>query len=371
MNENNKNNVIQNLSKLNLPIKALALLKKSVQNAVKNQGNKKKVNVVKKSQPMKPSLDYGHQLGSILNEGYGKTLSMYPGTLSYAKVYSDPFVIDSARIPVFPIVSSSLERYYASGKGQTNANGNGWISVYPPNLATNDLQAVYYSDSASGDPMNNTFQFAMGSSPHTSASFTEVTGTYAVRVVALGIRVRYTGTTLNAAGTMVTAQASPLGDSLSGQTYTTMKQIPGFKEYTFKDTAWHSITRHVETTDDTAFIEFDGTRWVFPDSTAHPNDDNFRIGIYISGANGVQPFEWEVVGHYELLGTNLVRRGVTTPDTPGFEHVVGTFAERRQRDSTTRDHNVGGTWNTLVGFLKESAKSVIPLIPSVLSKLLL
>lgn len=316
--------------------------------------------------------NYGQQLASTMTKGYGATLRMYPSTLAFAKVYTDPFVMDSARIPVFPIVSSSLERYYATGKGSTNASGFGWVTVSPLYFSAKDGNAVRYSDASSGDNIGDTPQVAESSSPHSLSDYWDTTGTYSVRIVSIGIRVRYIGTNLNAAGTNVRAQMSPLGDSISGQNYASLKQLPGYKESDFRTGAWHATTRHVEGQQDTFFAEYskDESRWIFPDSTAHPWDENFRNAIYIA-AEPNQKFEWEVAAHYELLGTNLVRRGVTTPDTTGFEHVTGTMAERRQRDSTTKDHNVGGSWSTLTGFLKESAKTLVPMIPGLITKLLL
>jgi len=344
----------------------------------KNQPPKKKeVTVKRRNQTvMQPNIDkmdnYGNQLSNIMSKGYGNTLAMYPGTLNFAKVYTDPFLTETARVPVFPIVSSSLEKYYATGKGHCNASGNGWIAVIPLMFASN-ATSYNVSTTLTGDPINSPgFAFGSSSSPHALSAYYTDDGTYAVRVVSIGIRVRYIGSTLNAAGTCLTCQASPLGDGVSGLNYTTIKQLPGFKEYTFRDTSWHSVTRHIEAQQDTFFAEYDlaTSRWVFPNSTAHPYDENLRIGVYMA-CEPNQAFEYEISAHYELTGTNLVRRGVTTPDTAGFEHVVGTMSERRQRDNTTKDHNVGGTWSTLTGFLKNAAKSVIPLVPSLLSKLLI
>lgn len=340
-------------------------------NKSKQNNNKpKKVNRMR-ARPMDVPVD--KQFSSIMDKGYGKTLSMFPGTAAFAKVYTDPFSTDSARIPVFPIVSSSLERYYATGKGSTNANGNGWITCAPLYCATQDAGGIEYSNAGSGDGVSSGFVGSATNSPHPISSFYTITGNYSVRVVAFGIRVRYLGSTLNAAGSVLAAQMSPLGDSAGGETYDTTKQLPGFKEYTFRDQKWHSTTRHIEATQDTFFCEYDkdSSRWIFPDSNgAHPWDENYRMFMYIA-AGPNQPFEWEVVGHYELVGINLPRRGVTQPDSTGMEQVVGTMTERRHRDSTTPDHNGGGTWSTLVNILKEGAKTVIPMIPSILSKILL
>lgn len=313
----------------------------------------------------------GKQYNKIMEMGYGKALSMYPGTLLYARVLADPFLIDSARIPVFPILSTSLENYYATGKGSTNSDGNGWIMVHTADFLTSDIAGVYYSNSTSGTGMGVSPSTAPSNSPHPVSQFTTGTGTYSARIVALGIRVRYTGTNLNAAGTLVTGQMSPLGDSMSGLSYSQVKQLPGFKEYEFNKNVWHSVIRLPEDQKDNALFEWDGaTRWVFPDSNAHPFDDNFRIGIYIAGATGQQPYEWEVRGHYELYGTNLPRRGIVKSDQTGVEHVVGTLQTRRHKDSVTPEHNVGKSDGSLLNILKEGAKQAIPLIPSVVSKLL-
>jgi hypothetical protein len=40
--------------------------------------------------------NYGKQLGSIVQKGYGGTLRMYPSTLHFAQVYANPFLLFGA-----------------------------------------------------------------------------------------------------------------------------------------------------------------------------------------------------------------------------------------------------------------------------------
>jgi len=354
MNNSTKNNKTRKNALLNVPGKK----------------TKKSKNRVRK--PFRPNEvpTYGDQIISQMQHGYGKTLQMVPTTANFAKVYSDPFTKESARIPVFPIVSSQLERFFCSGSSVANAQGYGWITVTPSFTMTN-VGGVAVSTAASGNSILSSNWDTIGtSSPYKAGDFAEGTGYFSARIVSAGIRIRYTGTTLNSSGQVYCFQMSPLGTSNASLTIPEIKQIPGYKQYAFNNSNWHTLTRHVMSTEDTWFMNYNPTldRFEYANSDNSSDDNNNRLGIIFLAYPGAS-FDWEYVVHVELIGRKLSRQGVGIPDTQGFESTVGTFAKLRHQDTTTKDHNAGGTWSTLVGLLKKGVKTLVPMIPSALEKL--
>jgi len=358
----------------------------------KNKQNQKKQPVVVK-RPVKHTTasafreevgNYGTQMQSVLEKGYGKTIAMTPSAARFAQVYADPFLTESARIPSYPLVSSELLRTYCSGKGVLNSNGNGWICIQPAALVANDAtQGVIYS---SGPAATDFFQIsgtnisnATSNSQYTQADFKiELgNGNKAFRPVAQGIRIRYLGTDLNAAGTCYMLQMSPktAKDDLFGLGITNIKTYPGFKENEFRDSSWHVLTRHIAQAEDFWYQGYSNTDNQFEylaDSGSPSYDAQWNMGIFMS-ATANQPFEFEIVSHYEIIGPNLTRRAITKADTKGTENVISAYAQLRHKDSTTPDHSVGKKPESKGGFmevLKKGGEILLPLVKQALPLLL-
>jgi hypothetical protein len=365
------------MKKLNPNAKPYVPSNQKQQRREKTQPQRKNVGLLFSSAPKTSSKvpDWGSQITNIMSQGYGKTLQMYPSTAAYARVYADPFLSEGARLPKFPLLASSLERYFATGVSQLNGAGKGWITVNGAQFIGNNSQSVSYSDAASGDPVGAGAQFANSNSPRTvqqfdtiAAPLTNVEG----RLIALGIRVRYTGATYQGQGTVLSAQVTPLAESFSGQNYTDFQKNPGVKERQFNRNNWISVTRHFECEEDALYIRYntDNSRFIYAGSQGDVSfDDTDRIALYMQGLpNG--NYEWEVVGHYEIIGQNLVRRAVTRLDTVGTEQVHSALAQHRFKDKTTPDHNVGGPWSSLVNMIKTGASHMIPMVPQLLTGML-
>jgi hypothetical protein len=92
---------------------------KNNNNKNNNQRNKNKPLPKRNAQrPMNQIVktnDIGDQLSSVVKNGYGKTLSMYPSCVDFARVYADPFSTIGARIPELPLLPSKLVRFSYSG----------------------------------------------------------------------------------------------------------------------------------------------------------------------------------------------------------------------------------------------------------------
>jgi len=314
--------------------------------------------------------NYGKQIGSIVNNGYGGTLKMYPSTQMFAKVYGDPFLKESARIPCFPIRATKMQRIYASSSGVLNGDGFGFITVIPANCVTNDLNAVFYSNGPTSPPFLSTtgsVGATSANSPYASSDYKFDVNGKAMRIVAQAIRVRYVGTTLNAAGSCYCAQLSPI-QSAQGYNIDELKRQMGWKEYVFSDRSWHTICRHITDNNDLLYQywDADGGKWAYYNGTPTSQDNFPYYGMIMTGVAG-QPFEWEVVTHIEIVAPNLDQIQVVHQDAPGVSHVVASYAKARNRDNTSIDHSSGT--NKWVKILKDGietattiGKAIIPFL---------
>jgi hypothetical protein len=305
----------------------------------------------------------------------------------FAEVYGNPFSEHSARLPYYPSISSQLTRPFASGTGVCNGIGNGWIIASPAQFLVSDQQSVAYT---SGPTAPNTMSIVGGGGISSSASNSEfistsfltgaTSGDKAMRCVAFAIRIRYIGTTLNAAGTCYTLQLNPRSPSNTPQGYGVpqIKACPGFKEYTFRDSRWHTITRHIQMTEDMQYQQFStpNSYWQYmmlgSSATAPASGDhNAVMTAFIATGQPGAPFEWEVVGHYEIIGSNLNRKAISNSQVHHVEKVTNAFGELRHRNSTVKDHTVDSNSRTSwINILKTGAEALLPLVPSVIEMLL-
>lgn len=310
-----------------------------------------------------------------------KELFMQPDTAKFDMVYLDPFLQGPASLPVPPLLSHQNVRCTSSGRGQTNANGNGWVVVRPAELPASDGVPISFSTGLNSDSIS---PLAVGSasaatnSPYTYADFKygeDPTKVY--RLVAVGLRARFLGSTFNAAGVCYTCEVESKTNetSLTGFDVTDIKNQPSWKEYTFRDRSWHSITRHIQSQADFRYVtNVDGTGWEYADTVGAgvlTQDTQFNMGMYFSMGPS-QAFEWEVSCHFEAVGPNLPTRRVVKYDEPKVQTMVSEAKRRRFKDSTTKDHAVGiqpEQSGGFLDFLKSAADVVVPLIPSLLSLL--
>lgn len=326
--------------------------KEQQQQAQQNQGNNNN-RKPKKKQGNKQRIEggtsnYGKQLGMVVDKGYGATLKMYPSTQMFARVYGDPFLKDSARLPVFPIRATKMLRVMTSASGVLNNTGIGFVTVQPMNSIISDVPSLFYSNNPASPPFftTDTGAYLIGASfaasQYTSPDFWYGINGKTVRIVAQAIRVRYVGTTLNAAGSCYCAQASP-EQSISTFGIDDVKKQLGWKEYVFSDRAWHSICRHMTTLDDQdyQYLNKPDGKWYYYNGGSNSTKDNVDYyGMLMTGVPG-QPFEIEVCTHVELVAPSLDQTRVSMQDAQGVSHVVSSYAKSRNKDNTSVDHSVG------------------------------
>lgn len=318
---------------------------------VPNQRPKNKNQVAKRGNKQRiegGTSNYGKQLGMITDRGYGATLKMYPSTQLFARVYGDPFLKDSARLPVFPIRATKMVRVMTSASGVLNDTGVGFVTVIPASCIINNAVSVYYSNQGSSPPFfttdsgTYTIGSAYAASPYAANDFWKGDQGKVQRIVAQAIRVRYVGTTLNAAGSCYCAQASP-EKSIVTYGIDDIKRQMGWKEFVFSDRGWHSICRHITTQDDLEYqyLEKESGLWKYDNGNPTYTKDNLAYyGMIMTGVPG-QPFEIEVCTHVELVAPSLDQTRVSMQDSQGVSHVVASYAKSRNKDNTSVDHSIG------------------------------
>lgn len=300
---------------------------------------------------------------------------------NFAKIYSDPFNRTLGNLPAMPAYPSQPIRVIASGFGSTNAAGNGWITITPAQMATNNIASIFYSIPTSLDPIaTGPLGTATSNSPYVSGDYT--LGTVfgkAMRIVALGLRVRYTGTMFNASGLCTCVQLAPssYANNANGKIATDLRHFPGYKEYTFADNKWHAITRHIISTDDYMYQQYDPTLGRFDylatEGTGSGTPDSYAsMAIYLSTtlSAGPQPFEWEISAHYEIIGPNLPEAELHESNHRDIERITAAYGKERNKDNTTPDHSVGKPETSWISVLKKGAETVLPLIPEIISMFL-
>lgn len=344
---------------------------------VKNKKQSKKNKAPIYAQMKLPSKlgNYGGQLKSVVKRGLGETLRMIPSTANFGRVYMNPFETYGARLPVLPIYATKMLRTTCSGSGILNQDGFGWIACSPAQGIGHDYPVVRYSNNSASPPhieYTGSIGSAAAKGPYTIPTFDANTeNSLAFRIVAAGVRVRNVGTTLNSAGTVVMGQTNPRFD-LTGYSIDDIKTIEGYKEGKFSDRSWHAVTRHVTTREDLDYQQnWNGVGGQFRTTPGGvtTNENNMYMGIMITGTP-LQPFEWEFVGHYEVMGPNLEQRSLVPSDTTGVENIVSHASFMRHRDNYTPDHlapkNGGATAPSgLTSFLKSAFQKAQPIAQAV------
>jgi hypothetical protein len=250
---------------------------------------------------------------------------------AFALAMSDPFSIKETSLPAMPLLSHQSCRNYSSGTFVCNGTGFGSVSVIPCYTVTNDLSDAVITSTA-GSP--NAFEtagagtsasFAMNG-PYNSGAY-DLGANYGLqfRFVALGIRIRFQGTAVNAAGQCYTLELEPKSatrlNQIGGYTIPEIKANPNWKEYSVMNGGWHGVVRHILSRKD---LDFQGINFtpqmppasstIFqyaelwsPISNQSSLDMTQNIGIAVQ-SSAAATFEWEVVTHYEVVGTNLPTR---------------------------------------------------------------
>lgn len=224
--------------------------------------------------------------------------SLAPCTGKYVRALTNPWA-DAAVgscIPDVPSYPSKKIRVIIRGSGATSgtiAPYTGFVWCAPELILANDAAKCWYTTSTY---VTNPGAFSSTATGVTSISATAadfasaaLTGARSYRLVACGIRVRYTGTLANAGG-MVAGLLQPVHFSLDGATWATLRSYQYVREYPFSE-RWVGLTYSPYAPDDSKYLAYANR------STAG------YMGIMIQSAAAAAGFDFEVVAHYEMFGS--------------------------------------------------------------------
>jgi hypothetical protein len=136
---------------------------------------------------------------SALFPDQNKASSMMATTAQFCSVYTDPFLQTEASLPVLPLLAHQCVISKTGGVGITNSSGVGSVIIYTINMITNDQVAAAYSTI---NTAASTFLYAgatgssysLSNSPYASSAFDlTAINLLQARLVAVGLRVKYTG----------------------------------------------------------------------------------------------------------------------------------------------------------------------------------
>lgn len=295
--------------------------------------------------------DYGSQLGSVVSKGYGATLGAYPSTRDFARVYTDPFSRQSARIPDFPVMPTTLIRLEQEFV-MTSNGAFGWALFQPLNMLCNGTTFAWRT-TGTGAPPGMTTTTGTGvtpqatSSPFTQSSFVPrpIGSGRSARCVSFGLELVNTTTNLNKAGKLYFCQLAPaLENNFSGADNSTMAQYPYYKTEpcsTDKPIYYHRV---ITERSDLRYNILTSGHWNYADSLTISTEDTQYFAVYYQGAASVnETFNIRVAGHFEIMGATINDPGldITRSDTRHLENVVTGVQREMFNNPTSRAHTSG------------------------------
>jgi len=299
--------------------------------------------------------------------------------IRWATLYADPFLDKPGSLPALPTLPHQQLVTKISAVATTNAAGYGWVMLRPACAVINDFQCIWASKAGSANyPSVLDSDFYTADSPFSKTDFTAGTGTNgkSFRIVTLGLRVRYIGTTLNAAGTAFTFQLTPgeqgpWDGGVVNFTPQIIRAYGNYKERSFRGSEWHTVTRHILRAEDFLYqnVTNDNFTYLLNTQSGQVSFDNTNTMCILIKCQPDQPFELEMKAHFEIYGPNLSYRTLIKADDEFVDNVKHAYAKKRFQDISTKDHSVGikptdagGWWPTVKTVLQEGVKLVPSLI---------
>lgn len=127
-------------------------------------------------------------------------------TKRYAMTLTNPFDVHGAGLPCTPVIPSLKQACFVKGTFSTGSNGFGFIMSQPLRAAVNDANFVWSSTASTtifqseiADPNTAAYR---SNAPYTASQLSNEEDGFTYRLVSAGLRIRYTGTTLNQGGSV-------------------------------------------------------------------------------------------------------------------------------------------------------------------------
>jgi len=244
-------------------------------------------------------------------------------TKLYGAILADPFLdaglVSPPGIPTAPAFPSRKWRTAIKGSFSTGTNGTGFVYIDPYHTVFNDVPCGSYSEAAYagsnfvGTTTTGVSSFNNIQSPYATATLAN--GILA-RLVACGIRVRYTGTALNRGGSLVGVYTRDDYSTLSNRNYSGV------------------LTNFPYVSAQSVSEEWEGATW-FPTNNAsldyyNPGEiftynwyDFASLGVMVYSPNSVTlTFDFEVVCFWEYQGPGVISLSPSSSDFLGMSNVI-------------------------------------------------
>ncbi len=235
-------------------------------------------------------------------------VTIAPCTQGYGKTLTNPFDVHGYGLPCTPTVPSLKQSVFVKGTFNTGSNGFGFIMCQPLLGCVNDLNCVWSSTAATAIT-SALIADADTQAYRTNAAFSsaQISGEedgMSYRCVSAGLRIRYTGTTLNQGGTVYGIH-HPTHANLDDSTLAEIRALNVTKNFSV-DRDWAAIL----------WCPILSADYAYRTNTAGASPNMLFI-ISVPSATSL-PFEFEMHANFEYVGAPV--RGMThsQADAVGF-----------------------------------------------------
>lgn len=228
----------------------------------------------------------------------------------YVRALLDPFEGPLACIPQPPCVESRKSRFWVKGTMTIGTSGFGFVMVAPLRMAANDSNSVYFNDGLYAGVNTSTagvgVSLANSNSSYNVLNFGDPVanpGLNQTRVVAAGVRLRYTGSELTKSG-LTYPYFHRTNGSVVNQNVVNFYGNQGY-EARAVTRAWTSVEyRPVNDSD-----------YIYSGAVSSAN---FNICILVTGTPG-NTYEFDCCSVLEISGRNVTAMTPTHADPIGMQ----------------------------------------------------
>jgi hypothetical protein len=238
----------------------------------------------------------------------------------YMKALVDPFNVQGAPcIPDTIILPSYKYRTFLTSSFGAGIGGTGWIAFDPWQALFNDLAigptftqgSIYYT--IPGVYADTGFNYTNTTTPIAGVFATNPSTMFnssqfnlaenslnRYRLVAAGLRVRYTGSTFNNQGVITQCRVpNNLNAPFLFNPTDAMRQQYS-RQSPIKKNVWKYVYYQPENPEDFDYIGSDG----LPGYTG-TQSSNYCLLLFLSGCEPGAPFQFEMTSHFEVIGPNV------------------------------------------------------------------
>jgi hypothetical protein len=210
----------------------------------------------------------------------------------YAGARIDPWGTPAgACVPDVTAHTTARHKVWVRGTFHIGTEGVGWIALEPLSTPFSDaISAVHSTASSTGTTFSNVLSNV--SNKHTNAPYATTSNQIAARVVGCGIRIKYSGPQLDAAGSMYGLN-EPDGNSIGGMG---VSELASYEE---------SGALTVDTRRKWAELLWtprDENSYQFLTASNPSSQPKIQMGFIVDGLPAGTTFNYEITAHVEYIG---------------------------------------------------------------------